>query len=218
MQAIARLKRDHRILRSKLDVLEAALRMGPETWYVLREVCYTLSRQLQNHIKREDELVLAYYNAIAPEILTDISVEHHDEPEHLETINRMFVGERERNFDRIGTSLAEVINGLRRHMAEEEAALFPILERELEAQESATLVYVPKGHLHECMTVNRVVHEYPTTRAVFEKFFVNISLEGSSCLDEVAWQHGLDLHDLLEQLELDIPHPLKLADSHYSRN
>lgn len=46
MEPIARLKRDHRILRSKFDVLESALRMGPETWFVLREVCYSLSRLL----------------------------------------------------------------------------------------------------------------------------------------------------------------------------
>ena len=57
MNTVGRLRRDHAILRAKLDVLEAALRMGPEVWYVLREVCFTLARQLRDHIKREEELV-----------------------------------------------------------------------------------------------------------------------------------------------------------------
>ena len=92
MNAIERLKRDHAILRSKLDVLEAGLRMGPKTWYVLREVCFTLSRQLRNHRQRERDLVMACRKAMKPHGLAEVAVEHRDEPEHLRTINRLFVG------------------------------------------------------------------------------------------------------------------------------
>mgnify|MGYP001573165055 FL=1 len=46
MNAIERLKRDHVLIRAKLSVVEGALQMGPEAWFVLRDVCYTLSRQL----------------------------------------------------------------------------------------------------------------------------------------------------------------------------
>ena len=53
MRTIERLRRDHEILRTKLDVLEGTLRMTPPTtWFILRELCYTLSRQLQGHVRR----------------------------------------------------------------------------------------------------------------------------------------------------------------------
>lgn len=56
------------------------------------------------------------------------------------------------------------------------------------------------GLLDECMTVNRTVNEHPETRPVFERFFINVSIEGSSCLDETAWRHGMASEELLEQL------------------
>ena len=74
MRAIDRLRRDHQILRSKLDVLETALTMGPETWFVLREVCFTLARQLRDHMRREEELVMACRQALHPKVLAEIAV------------------------------------------------------------------------------------------------------------------------------------------------
>lgn len=226
MNAIERLKRDHKILRSKLDVLESALRMGPETWFVLREVCFSLSRQLRDHIRREEELVAACRHAMVPargsrtlpgpdtgpasghaagggmnpKVLAEVVVAHYDEPAHLRTINQLFVSERGDSLDRIKPALREVIDGLRRHMAEEEAELFPILERTLAAHE-ATAAPEPKSRLHEEMTVNRIVQEFPKTRRTFEQLFVNIPMEGCHCLDEVAWRHGMESKELLKTLE-----------------
>ncbi|MBI1992707.1 MAG: hemerythrin domain-containing protein, partial [Candidatus Omnitrophica bacterium] len=135
MRAVDRLKRDHEILRSKLDVLEGALGMGPETWYVLREVCFTLARQLRDHIKREEALVAACRRAMNPSLLAEIVLAHRDEPAHLTAINRLFVSQTAQSVDRITPGLLEVIHGLRRHMASEEQELFPILERALAEQE-----------------------------------------------------------------------------------
>lgn len=203
MNAIERLKRDHAILRSKLDVLEAGLRMGPETWFVLREVCFTLSRQLQNHTKREEELVMACRRTMPPHVLAEMAVEHRDEPEHLRTINRLFVEERGHPLERIRPALTEVIRGLRRHMAEEEQRLFPTLEQGLAAQEPARAPaqQTSGAHLHEDMTVNWALREYPVTRVVFERLFVNIPYEGCDCLDEVAWRRGIEVQELLDRLE-----------------
>ena len=231
MRAIERLRRDHAILRSKLDVLEAALQMGPETWFVLREVCFTLSRQLRDHIKREEELVAACRKAMIPppaaspeatlgrtaerrrsaaaaagggmnpNVLAEVAVEHHDEPTHLRTINRLFLSESGHTLDRIRPALHEVIHGLRRHMTEEETALFPILERVLAEQEVTEPVETPRALVVETMTVNRVIQAFPGTRPVFERLFVNVPIEGCSCLDEVAWRHGLDSRELLAKLE-----------------
>ena len=169
MNAISRLRRDHQILRSKLDVLEAALTMGPSAWFVLREVCFTLGRQLRDHMRREEELVLACRKGMPPKVLAEISVEHRDEPEHLRTINRLFIEERGQSLERIQPVLEEVIMGLRRHMAEEESALFPILERTLSWRTAGNPAPSPSlERLNETMTVNRIVHEFPNTKPVFD--------------------------------------------------
>ena len=234
MQAVERLKRDHTLLRSKLDVVEVALRMvpppgssaeggpreargpsepesgggmGPGVLYVLREVCLTLARQLRDHIKREEELVVACRHALSPPGLAALAVAHRYEPAHLRAINRLFVEEPSHTLERIRPALSAVLQGLRRHMAEEEAELFPLLERVLSARESAhaSVEEASGWHLHECMTVNRVVHDYPTTKEVFERSFIDVSMEGCYCLDEVAWRHGMESRELLEQLEQVIP-------------
>ena len=201
MKAIERLRRDHGMLRSKLDVLEAALGMGPETWFVLREVCFTLSRQLRDHIKREEELVAACRKAMNPKVLAEVVVEHHDEPAHLRTINRLFLSERGHTLERIRPALQEAIGGLRRHMSAEEVELFPILERVLSEHEAAEPVELPDARVDETMTVNRVLQAFPGTRPVFERLFVNVTIEGCSCLDEVAWRHGIESRELLAKLE-----------------
>jgi iron-sulfur cluster repair protein YtfE (RIC family) len=202
MKAIERLKRDHAILRSKLDVLEAGLRMGLDTWYVLREVCFTLARQVRNHMQREEDLVMACRKAMKPHMLAEMAVEHRDEPEHLRAINRLFVEAHGHTLERIRPTLTEVIQGLRRHMTEEERELFPILERELIVREpaKAQTQQMAETPLRECMTVNGVLHLYPSAKGVFERLFVNIPYEGCDCLDEVAWRRGMDVQELLEEL------------------
>ncbi len=203
MNAVDRLRRDHQILRSKLDVLETALRMGDETWYVLREVCFTLSRQLRDHIRREEQLVASCRRTMTPKALAEVVVEHRDEPAHLRTLNRLFVSSPTHAVDRIGPALTEVIHGLRHHMAEEERELFPIFERVLAEREPSQLPATPaKRFFDETMTVNRVVQEFPETRPVFERLFISVPMEGCTCLDEVAWRHGLEAEELLDALEV----------------
>ncbi len=202
MNAIDRLKRDHKILRAKLDVLESALQMGPETWFVLRDVCYTLSRQLQDHIKREEELVRVCKEALTEDALNHLTVEHKDEPQLLRTVNRLFVEERGHSLAAVKPALTTLIQGLRTHMAEEEVELFPVLERVLTSKE-ASIAQEPRAtsHVTEVMAVNRVLREFPATRRVFDNLFVNVPFEGGDCLDEVAWRRGLDAQELIERLE-----------------
>lgn len=203
MNAVDRLKRDHGILRSKLDVLETALGMGPQTWYVLREVSFTLAKQLRDHIRREEELVALCRKAMNPKVLAEVSVEHHDEPEHLRTLNRLFVKEPTHALDRIKPVLTDVIQGLRHHMAEEERDLFPILERTLE-EAMPSKPEVTTVPIEETMTVNRIVRDFPHTQRVFEQLFINVPMEGCTCLDEVAWRHGLEARELVHLLEAAI--------------
>lgn len=202
MNAVERLRRDHKILRSKLEVLEGALEMKADTWFVLREVCFTLSRQLRDHIRREETLVAACRSQLKPEVLSSIKLEHHDEPNHLRAINRLFVSEGGHSLKQIRPALLEVIKGLRKHMDEEEKTMFPLLESLMEKPAAGTDGQVSvDGNVHEEMTVNRVLHQFPKTRPVFEHYFVNVPMEGCQCLDEVAWRHGMDGRDLVRALE-----------------
>ena len=105
MKAIERLRRDHVILRSKLDVLESALKMGPEAWFVLREVSHTLAQQLRDHIRREEELVAACRAVLREEAVTHVSVEHRDEPQRLRALHRLFVKESGKSLSQIAPVL-----------------------------------------------------------------------------------------------------------------
>jgi hypothetical protein len=230
MNAVERLRRDHVILHSKLDVLESALSMGSRTWFVLREVCYTLSRQLRDHIKREDDLVercrramillpdgdpalagsgsqrnpasgLPAGGGMNPKVLAAVAIEHKDESAHLRTINYLFISEPGHSLDRIRPALLEVITGLRRHMAEEERELFPMLERTLPQLEPEPLFSGAAPAIDETMTVNRIVRAFPRTRPVFDRLFISLPAEGCTCLDEVAWRHGMESCELLQRLE-----------------
>jgi hemerythrin-like domain-containing protein len=209
MTPIERLLRDHQLLRAKLEVLEAALRMGPEVWFVLREVCFTLSRQLQSHIRREEALLGACRSALGAELLHDIELAHRDEPQLLRMLNRLFVEDSGHSLERIRPVLMTLITGLRRHMDEEEEELFPALERTASAQEPGAFFReseTPPASLDEVMTVNYVVHAFPDTRPTFERLFINVPLEGCTCLDEVAWRHGMESQELLQSLEEAIWH------------
>ena len=202
MKAIDRLKRDPVILRAKLDILESAVGMGPRMWFVLREVCFTLATQLRDHLHREEELIAACRKALSAEALARLAIEHRDEPEHLRTINQLFIQERSQALEQIRPALTGFIHGLRHHMDDEETALFPTLERVLGAEEAAEALQPATPYrLNEMMTVNRVVQEYPRTKPVFERFFINVPFEGCHCLDEVAWRHGMESKELLSQLE-----------------
>ena len=202
MDAIERLKRDHVILRAKLSVVEGALTMGPEMWFVLREVCHTLSCQLQDHIKREEELVRTCKDALVEDTLSHLTVEHKDEPALLRTVNRLFIEDKGYSLLAIKPALTRLIHGLRAHMDEEEADLFPVLERVLASRE-ASLTREPQAtsYVTEVMAVNRVLREFPATKQVFDSLFVSVPFEGCDCLDEVAWRRGMEARDLLDRLE-----------------
>ena len=55
--------------------------------------------------------------------------------------------------------------------------------------------------IDETMTVNRVIHDFPHTRPVLERLFIDMLTDGYTCLDEVAWRHGMEAKDLVARLE-----------------
>lgn len=203
MRAIDRLKRDHTILRAKLSLLEAALRMEPETWFVLREMSRTLSRQLGDHIRREETLMTACQSVVSRDTLERLRSEHHDEPQRLRELHQLLAEPASHSSERLRGGLTAVIRALRRHMDEEETSLFPMLEQALEQTggETAMTATVSSWVISEQTTVNHIRHEFPETEPVFENLFVNAAFEGYDCLDEVAWRHGMDVEELIGRLE-----------------
>ena len=205
MKAMERLKRDHHLLRGKLNLVESSLRMGSETWFVLRELCQTLSRQLRDHIRREEELLVDCRALLDDALVKRLVVEHLDEPQHLRVINHLFLTTQGQSLKEIAPTLRALIDGLRHHMDEEEADLFPALERVLapRAVETPMPMRVSASSilLDETMTVNAMLQLYPRTQTVFHRFFINAQVEGYDCLDEVAWRHGMESQELLAHLQ-----------------
>ena len=52
----------------------------------------------------------------------------------------------------------------------------------------------------ESMSINEVLHRFPTARQIFDELHVNRLEEGSDSVDEVAWRHGANVADVLDQL------------------
>lgn len=201
MNPVERLRRDHQVLRAKLSVLESALGMGEDAWFVLRELCHSLAGQLKDHLQREEALLAAYRPQLGERRCACLTVEHHDEAGYLRTINRLFFHDPARAFPSVRGQLANMIHALRAHMDDEEAQVFPQLEH-CSAPHAATVSSAPRSApVRETMTVNRVLLEHPRTLPVFKRLFVSIPYEGCDCLDEVAWRHGMETRELIALLE-----------------
>jgi iron-sulfur cluster repair protein YtfE (RIC family) len=192
MSVVESLKQDHAALRAKLDLIESALGLGPEAWYALRELCYSLGLKICDHIHCEDAVLADARRVLVPEIARRISLEHQDEPRQVNRLNRLFVHEPRPAFEAIEPTLRAMIRHLRRHLEEEEAEVFPAIAR------------VP---VHPTMTVNRVLREHPRTKAVFARWQIDPSWEGCDCLDEVAWRRCREGRTLAEQLQRAIEAP-----------
>jgi hypothetical protein len=61
------------------------------------------------------------------------------------------------------------------------------------------------------MTANRLVRESPQTRRLFDELFISLPIEGCDCLDEIAWRHGMEGHELVAKLE-EVIQPQPVAE------
>ncbi len=205
MNAINRLKRDHGLFRSKLIALESMLEMGQETWFVVREITFTLSQQLGLHRRREALLLDPCLVTLGAGPLAPSVVDHTDEQRHLETIARAFAAQPRCSLNIIRLMFTALIAHWRGHMEQQESQLFPTIEdatmlNELTGRKAAP---IPSG-LHETMTVREVMLRYPDTRVFFEGLFIHGRFEGYDCLDEVAWRHGMESGELLARLDEEL--------------
>jgi len=50
------------------------------------------------------------------------------------------------------------------------------------------------------MSANEILQRYPQARPAFDQLCINRLREGYESVDELAWRHGMDAEELLEQL------------------
>ncbi len=207
MNVLSRFRRDHDVFRTQLAALEAALDRGTKTWRLWRDISFSLSRHLRAHVRYEDGTVASCawrLGTIDANTLERFSIDHGQEWRFLQCANGYLAQVLYVPDAHVRAVLAEFIAAFRLGMDQQEAQLFPLINRVFGAQERFEDPQVPPRVLVETMTGNQVIRLYPETRAVFERLFINVTYEGSRGLDELAWNCGIEGRALLTLLETEI--------------
>lgn len=199
--AVSTLKHDHTILRTKLALLDSALQVAPEARFVLREMCFSLLRMLQEHMRREAQaLERTPQTPFGRNRVRRQTWDHAAEQAHLRVVGELLLGGMKASTPAVVTRLSQAIEQLEAHMTAQEQLMFPSLEEEqgVEARPAA---------IAGAMSVNEILQRYPQTERIFEQLHINRWRDGYESLDEVAWRLGMDVAQVLEQLQLAVTSP-----------
>ena len=195
MEATHALRQDHTILRKKMEFLESALQAAPESRFVLREMCFSLQRLLQDHMAREADLLQAASDQdFGQEPVA--AIEHRESHSLLKTVNELLLTGMHASIPTVILWLSKVIESLHAQMQEQEREMFPALDEADVLREEAG----PMLTISSSMSVNEILQRYPQTEQLFEGLHVNRLQEGYKSVDEFAWYHGMDVSKFLEQL------------------
>ena len=189
MDAARTLSQDHALLRQKLAFLESAMQVAPEARFVLREMCFSLQRALQEHMHQEAR---AFQD---PAIGALPMVDHASTQELFRAVNELLLGGMRASMPLVVSQLSHAIAQLGAKMSEQERALFPLLG-DIGPQDGSGFAPSISG----AMSVNEVVQRYPHTERLFEQLGVHRWREGYESVDELAWRHGLNGTQFLEEL------------------
>jgi iron-sulfur cluster repair protein YtfE (RIC family) len=203
MSDVEQLTRAHQRLRAKLDALEAAFAVGADAWFVIREMSFSLSKQLREHLRTEGRLVASCPQALERSVagkLARVALDHHEALQRLRVIREILKGEPCVSLDGIRPLVHAAAAVLRHSIARQEAELFPLLDRALVPREAASRRPGPR-HVTDTMTLAEVMRRYPKTKAVFARCSISLPFEQYDPLDEVAWRHGMESQELLARLE-----------------
>jgi len=200
MAATTMLKKDHEVLRRKLEFIETALEVAPQSVFILREMCHSLTKMLDAHIRREEEALAPYANRVRAILRYREGRDHADQQQGLRDINMMLLAGIKMPTSTVVNRLSHLIDELREHMAEEEHEVFPAVEKAEEEVRPGAMVPLPPL-ITEQMSANAVMKAFPATRPVFEKYRIRCGCDGCDCLDELAWRCGLDAQALVKELQ-----------------
>ena len=199
MAVTAVLKKDHEVLRRKLEFIETALQVAPQSVFVLREMCHSRTKMLNAHIRREEQALMPYANRIRAILRYREGHDHADQQQVLGDINTMLLAGIKMPTSTVVARLSHLIEELREHMAEEEREVFPAVDAAEEERREPEETLKPL--IAEHMSANAVMKTFPATRRVFEKHGIRCGCEGCDCIDELAWRYGLEAKGLVEELQ-----------------
>ena len=194
MHATRSLRHDHDLLRKRLALLESALQVAPETRFVLREMCFSLHRTLQDHIGREAQAARRYTDRLSGGDPLPQVRDHAQSLALLRSVNELLLGGMHASMPTAIAWLTKAMEQLGAQMNEQESRLFPVLEEaETEETEEPTTIL-------GTMSVNEILQRYPQTEQLFQQLQINRVHEGYKSVDELAWSHGVDVGRFLEEL------------------
>mgnify|MGYP001603036910 FL=1 len=197
-------RKDHQILRAKLRLLEAAMRVAPEAQFVLREMCWSLAQMLDDHIKHEIEVLQPYRNRIQALTQEHMAQEHADQQVVLRDVNALLLRGLHTPMSKVVPPLAHLIEELREHMDQEEREVFPIVDQIAAEESRRPPTQADPLLITETMTVNHILRIHPKARGIFLAFKVDGEGDGLHCLDELYWRRGIDVAALLRQLNQSV--------------
>ena len=217
MNALDCLKDAHHRLSSKLTVLTSALTLGEEARWVIREVCFSISKQLREHVTFEEQVVKAWKKELIPlsgHHLEQMATGHDEACQRFQEITWLLWadGGSQWAMEDLRVLLLSMIVSLRYQITEQERTLFPLLQLVVAPHGvfAGEEVSTPSG-LNEHMTVQQVLKRYPQTQPIFEELCVG-AFEQYDTLAEVAWCHGVGSVGLLTRLEEAIVDPNTLVE------
>lgn len=194
MESISLLKTDHALLRKKCSMLEMVLQSRPEGRFILSELTHSLLRLLEDHCEREGPVLERYRYQQNIHGAAIAASDHAAERQIIRLVQQLLAARLKSSRALIILRLSQGIEQLQMQMARQERLVFPFIDEAVLAGEAGS---VP---ICESTSVNEVLHRFPTARQVFDELNVNRAEEGSDSVDEVAWRHGANVSDVLDQL------------------
>ncbi len=196
------LRAEHALLSKKLALIEAALQSGPEGRTALRQLCPSLLRRLVQHMHREADALAAYSQRV-PSGRYLMDLDHAGEERLLRGVATLLSSGLRASGPLVTLRLAQAMERLAQQMARQEEVVFSLVD-EANQPRRATHAGEP---INASMSVNEILHRYPQTEAVFERLRVNRLWEGYESVDELAWGHGMEVSQVIEQLRQAVTFP-----------
>jgi hypothetical protein len=190
MEATNTLHQDHALLRKKLSLLGSALQVAPEARFVLREMSFSLQRLLHEHMERERRVLQS-----ASRYDPSRGMDHMAAQTLLRTVNELLLSGMRASIPLVVVRLSQVVEQLEAQMDEQERTVFPSADY-AEAHDLPDATASISG----TMSVNEILQRYPQTERCFEQLHINRLREGYDSVDELAWRHGMDASQFIEQL------------------
>ena len=127
MDAVHALRNEHETLRQQLDLLELELRHSSELGRPIQELCHSIRRLLDAHVREEEPVVSPYTHRIVRALRQ--RVDHADEQALLSGVDATLSAHIELPASVIVQRLDRAMGALRTHMAIEEREVFPVVEQ-----------------------------------------------------------------------------------------